>query len=442
MSSIEIRSVDEILNWNLEIPEYQRPYKWDIKNINELLIDIESAIRDSRKNKDFKYRIGTIILHQENDKDAKSDIVDGQQRIVSLVLIKLCLDNNFNSVLLEKEFSNKETIYNINRNYKFIRGWYELKEDNEKDDIKKAFNAILEAVVIKVENISEAFQLFDCQNNRGKSLVPHDLLKAYHLREMRDYKVSDVHEIVKQWEAVDNKEIEELYEKYLFPILNWSMGRKSHDFSHKDIDEYKGVEKSSSYTYAKILVKLRSCYQECYQITEPIIAGEDFFKMTRYYLDMLKLIDEKICHNKEFKIIRDILLDGNTECDDKNLREIEYKSFNLEKARNLFYCAVLYYYDRFGNLDSDAVKKLFVWAFMLRMDMSRLGFDSVNKYAIGEPNSLCTNKIAVFSIIRNARRHQDISRLLVGIKLKEKAEEKNNNIRKNLYEQFKELLNQ
>lgn len=34
------------------------------------------------------------------------------------------------------------------------------------------------------KDISEAFQFFDSQNARGKALYPHDLLKAYHLREM------------------------------------------------------------------------------------------------------------------------------------------------------------------------------------------------------------------------------------------------------------------
>ena len=32
------------------------------------------------------------------------------------------------------------------------------------------------------DKLAEAFQLFDSQNNRGKKLEVHDLLKAYHLR--------------------------------------------------------------------------------------------------------------------------------------------------------------------------------------------------------------------------------------------------------------------
>ena len=40
----EIKSVNELLNMKLDIPNYQRPYKWDIHNIDELLSDITNAI--------------------------------------------------------------------------------------------------------------------------------------------------------------------------------------------------------------------------------------------------------------------------------------------------------------------------------------------------------------------------------------------------------------
>lgn len=40
----EILTVKQLLNRNIIIPEYQRPYKWTTKNISELLYDIENAI--------------------------------------------------------------------------------------------------------------------------------------------------------------------------------------------------------------------------------------------------------------------------------------------------------------------------------------------------------------------------------------------------------------
>ena len=43
----EIKSVNELLSMNLNIPDYQRPYKWDIQNIDDLFLDITNAISDA-----------------------------------------------------------------------------------------------------------------------------------------------------------------------------------------------------------------------------------------------------------------------------------------------------------------------------------------------------------------------------------------------------------
>lgn len=43
----EIKSINELLKMDLDIPDYQRPYKWSIQNIENLLSDITNAISDS-----------------------------------------------------------------------------------------------------------------------------------------------------------------------------------------------------------------------------------------------------------------------------------------------------------------------------------------------------------------------------------------------------------
>ena len=54
---------------------------------------------------------------------------------------------------------------------------------------------------------------------------------------------------------------------------------------------------------------------------------------------------------------------------------------------------------------------------MIRIDMENLGFDSINKYAIGdESNSKYTNAIAMFSKISFARLHNEISGLQIRVK--------------------------
>ena len=47
-NKIEIISVSNCLSKNLSIPEYQRPYKWGVQNITDLLLDIEHAISENR----------------------------------------------------------------------------------------------------------------------------------------------------------------------------------------------------------------------------------------------------------------------------------------------------------------------------------------------------------------------------------------------------------
>lgn len=112
-NNISIHSVDDCLQMSLCIPAYQRPYKWSIQSINEMLRDIHAAIEKSKGYSGFKYRMGTIILHQNND---ILDIVDGQQRIVSLSLINLYLDNTFENNIIQFAFKDKISQSNIHNN--------------------------------------------------------------------------------------------------------------------------------------------------------------------------------------------------------------------------------------------------------------------------------------------------------------------------------------
>lgn len=417
----EVISITELLKKKLNIPNYQRPYKWGVKNIEELLKDINVAIEDYDKyGGQFKYRIGTIILHKKSD--GNFDIIDGQQRIISLLLIYLCLKPEENFSISDHQFTNKITQANIHENYMFIARW--LKGD--KDNFIKAFDDILEVVVLNVKKESEAFQLFDSQNARGKALDPHDLLKAYHLREMKQYPYEMQHAVTR-WEAREASQIRELFDLFLFPIWNWSRGMKSKPFTAKEIDTYKGISELLPYTYAHRVRKAMPCFQ----ITEPFISGNDFFEMVEHYLQLLTDIKTEIFTEKKFDEIKKIICKGRNVYSIEEMDSIKYGSAGFVYARNLFYCALLCYYDKFHNFDVMAVKNLFIWAFMLRVDLRSLGFASINKYAIGgENNSSYTNKIPMFSKISFARLHNEISSL--SIKLPEEVSENWTDLYKNL----------
>ena len=441
MSKAEIRSVEELLGWELRIPPYQRPYKWTKKNITDLLLDIETSIRESIKYEDFKYRVGTVILHANTEEEKPTyDIVDGQQRILSFLLLSryLELECGVVSSLSKHKFSSKVTQKNLHENYKAIWEWFAFAPAGMREDFKQAMKKHLEVVVITVDEISEAFQLFDSQNSRGRALYPHDLLKAYHLRVISGKKGEE--RAVEEWEAKDPKAIAELFRDYLFPIWHWARRRKCGGFTTADIDLYKGVEPDSEYAYAYRVRRTGARYQ----ITEPFPAGRDFFKMVHHYMQMLKGLKREIAVNPALQEVKEILI-ASSGRDKKNTlitsaeeldEALDRQPVGFRHACHLFFCALLCYYDRFGVLDARAVKRLFTWAMMLRVNMQHLGFASINKYAIGERDpqkDQYTNVIPVLSMIVSARKHTEISDISLKVDVEPgQSDEKWERLRKEL----------
>ena len=360
--------------------------------MDQELTDISKAIEEGQKYGDsYKYRIGTILIH--NSQDGKSYIVDGQQRILSIALVCLYLFPSFRSDLTNHCFTDDVSKQNIRDNYMFIQQWFTLQSDEEKNRFLEALKRIIEVIVITVNEESEAFQLFDSQNSRGKPLYPHDLLKAYHLREMTS-SLSEMEHAVKKWEDEEPSEIKELFSDYIFPIYNWSKKTKTDTFSDRYIEVFKGADIKESYTYAMRAFKSSPFFQ----ISEPFIAGNDFFEYVGHYIQMLRDIKKELEKNGDFSAIQEILSD---------------RSSGLKYCKILFYCALLSYYDRFHCFDKMAVLRLFTWSFMIRIDMQHLGYDTINKYAIGEYNVQYSNNLPVFSLIANARKHADISNLTI-----------------------------
>lgn len=402
---VEIITVSELLTRRIEIPEYQRPYKWTVKNISELLCDIENAINNKNNVKDeYRYRLGTVILH---DDSGIYKVVDGQQRIISLTLLILSLNKDADfDFLCRSRFSDPITKYNIKVNYDYIRDFLSARDDSYKKDMLECLESTLEVVVLTVKNEPEAFQLFDSQNTRGRALDPHDLLKAYHLREMKDHPYEMRH-AVEKWEAVKPDRINNLFSRFLYPICNWSRKNKSVPFTADRIDIYKGIQSSSDYNYARRAAKASPYFQ----IGEAFTAGNDFFEMTAHYLELYNDVEDIIKYSDRFPVIKNILTDP------------PRRSVGFDYAAELFFCALLYYYDRFRNFDERVVTKLFVWAMMIRVDMQHLGFDTVNNYAIGGSNERYSNHIDMFTRIRYARTHYEISNLQINTAKSKDVEE-------------------
>ncbi len=66
-----------------QIPIYQRPYQWGEEQCKELLNDLFENYEDHRED---DYFCGSLVFIQP-DKDNKTDIVDGQQRLSTFILL-------------------------------------------------------------------------------------------------------------------------------------------------------------------------------------------------------------------------------------------------------------------------------------------------------------------------------------------------------------------
>lgn len=295
-----IKVRDLLTNDSLQIPSYQRPYKWTPKNVNQLIDDI--LIHKEKS----EYRLGTLVVHREKDNKKTLNIVDGQQRTVTLTLIAFAIIqkenitreeekalNNLDQELLSLSFASDISKANIQNNYKQIqRRIADFDEQSIWFFLEKCT-----LVQVVLNDISEAFQFFDSQNARGKDLEPHDLLKAFHLREMNNFSTEEERKkTVEKWESLDTAKLSKLFSQYLFRIRNWSSGHSARYFSKNEVDVFKGVSPDieENYPFATML-RVAHFYVEEYnrsyhrnidkremvfpfQIDEIIINGKRFLK--------------------------------------------------------------------------------------------------------------------------------------------------------------------
>lgn len=241
----EIVSVGELLGKRLSIPHYQRPYRWEEKNVGQLLADI----RDSWIENKSKYRIGSVILHEN---EGKLDIVDGQQRVTSILLVLAACGRM--QPLLSLKYNHSDSFVHIEANYKYIKDWLEYNiAPTQAESFADYLTGQCEFVMIAVKNRSEAFQMFDSQNGRGKELEAYNLLKAYHIRAMEQNSREDKIKCDRRWEDAalhdatplipddDSVDIlKQLFNEQLYRSRRWSRGSAAGPFSKKRIDEFKG----------------------------------------------------------------------------------------------------------------------------------------------------------------------------------------------------------
>ena len=409
---------EPIKDVNLCVPIYQRPYKWTARNAIQLLDDIIDA---KNRNKE-RYRVGTLILHQTNN---RYDIVDGQQRAITFSLLLSALGEKNIAFLQQEIYDNEFNNHNIANNYNALYRRVGLKSEEselavehqrEMERLKEYIENRCELIVVITPDISEAFQFFDSQNARGKALYPHDLLKAYHLREMNDISEDETEKIVKGWEQVSQRGLADFFCNYLYRIKEWVNGNKASVLNEHNIHIFKGITRSARTPYAQFY-KSAYCYADmvnssampfvsgtqnvnAFQLNTPVIAGKPFFEYTKHYYNILKDIQN---NNKyEGFYINDNII---VKTLDRHFKRGKGNSI----TRLLFDTSVLLYVDRFCpeayptkedmDLFEQFVVYAFIWAYSLRAQYTNLGWLSAQNYIMGLSDKI--NAFNMYQLISN-----------------------------------------
>lgn len=343
---------------DIRLPDYQRPYVWSGEKVEQLLQDwYEHFFTDDEKYKDDApfYYMGTVLFYKN---ETKFDVIDGQQRITTLLLIDQFLnettsylkqgkwDLNYNSLLSSA---------NIKNNYKDLK--YSEFIVKIRDYISAIFDKLIFTIII-TNSEDDAFTFFDSQNNRGVSLGAVDFLKSYHLRELKD-KLEIQTKFVKQWDSNNaNQFLDLLFSQTLWRSRNWkgkNIQFENKDLilknfqkdTHKDDDNdilklYSNVNNrfASSLVYDEkkgILVNLAPLSMQLspalypFALRQPIQKGVGFFLYAEKYYALYELLFER----KEVPEIIDVL-------------QKLSKSFN-SYFKSFFKLAIVIYYDKFKD---------------------------------------------------------------------------------------------
>lgn len=244
------RSVQLLLqSQSFSIDEYQREYKWEKQNIEELLSDLGAKFYSHYRPEDEttavstygEYFLGSIIVSKRN---GKNYLIDGQQRVTSLTLLLICLyrqakarnlpvvqtvaplifSDNFGQPKFNLDIPDRLPVikalfdgqtFSPDGKEESLQTMYARYKDIEENDLLDELGPALPhflywlltrvgLIEIATDNDAYAAAIFETMNDRGKPLSPVDMLKAYLLAPIEDLQIR--HQINRVWK----KEVLEL----------------------------------------------------------------------------------------------------------------------------------------------------------------------------------------------------------------------------------------
>ncbi|GAA8153610.1 DUF262 domain-containing protein [Helicobacter pylori] len=241
-----------------QIPIYQRPYQWTEENCEKLLDDLFFNYEDDRESDYFCGSLVLILISEDPKKAKTYDIVDGQQRLSTFILLAKVLATlflerlteeskeylqeslnsrhgkkdrlNFNAIGFnsKKDFQyaltsfNDAPISNNKNNYLknavCLKNYLKTKEIEDINDFIEWLYFKVVFITITCPDADKALRIFNVLNARGLALNATDIFKGELLKHTKEH---EREEFVSRWNALSQKcsdndlAIETLFSWYL-----------------------------------------------------------------------------------------------------------------------------------------------------------------------------------------------------------------------------------
>lgn len=214
MSKIEnkFQEIKQLKNKDFLIPSYQRGYRWDNKEVKELLEDINEFMLDDKKDNDF-YCLQPIVVKEDK---SKYRTIDGQQRLTTIFLIiKYLKDEPYFTIEYEtreksfnflNEIKDKDdnSVVNIDfyyflKAYKCIKDFFENNQNINKNEFYDTLVNNCKVLWYKISD-NESEQDVFIRLNIGKiPLLEEENIKALFLSKNEEIDDSDLEDRAKTW---------------------------------------------------------------------------------------------------------------------------------------------------------------------------------------------------------------------------------------------------
>lgn len=317
------------------IPPYQRGYKWDTKDIERLLKDINEFSPNEDLN--LFYCLQNITLVESQDSKT-FNVVDGQQRLTTLTVIL--------SYLNEYELINEKLQYNVRKEteeflkeyifkpneLKNIQNWEQFLEntsikgkDYDYQDVFYLFNAykaiqtwfetypnsvtamkdkILNHVKLIVnlpKNIEEQ-ELFENLNGKRVPLDGADLIRALIITRVAKKEIGDIDDSIKQNVLINERRVK--IGLMLDRINHWWADENKKNYFHQFTKESK-VPDEESISFNDVTYPINHLYKLYVLAYGEGVLDMEFFEkkvIEDVFLDELQLLQrtmENWCNDKE-----------------------------------------------------------------------------------------------------------------------------------------------